>query len=200
MPRWPSLEEKRNRRTDRPAGVWEEVPGGGRSMATDPSKHISPFTSTGGNAAPDGEGLRGVRLTAEWPICSTCWPEIGNQPDKLQSCATSPVDDITSVKPRPLAHLVCHKGISRMPSKVGTKLPESIVGHHTPRVEIAKVVTTTPLSPILRAEETNDTSALSQPVLGVCRTQRPIVRPHLNRAQQPQAALPTGRHASDAAW
>ncbi len=65
MPRWPSLEEKRNRRADRPAESGKRCRAAGGAWPPDPSKHISTVPSTGKTTPPGPEwGLGGVRLTA----------------------------------------------------------------------------------------------------------------------------------------
>ena len=65
MPRWPSLGEKRNRRTDRPAESGKRCRAAGGAWPPDPSKHISTIPSTGKMAPPGPErGRGGVRLTA----------------------------------------------------------------------------------------------------------------------------------------
>ena len=65
MPRWPSLEEKRNRRTDRPAESGKRCRAAGGAWPPDPSKHISTVPSTGKRAPPGPRRGRGdVQLTA----------------------------------------------------------------------------------------------------------------------------------------
>ena len=65
MPRWPSLEEKRNRRTDRPAESGKRCRAAGGAWPPDLSKHISTVPSTGKTVPPDPRrGRGGVRLTA----------------------------------------------------------------------------------------------------------------------------------------
>ena len=60
MPRWPSLEEKRNRRADRPAESGKRCRAAGGAWPPDPSKHISTVPSTGKTAPPGArEGPRG---------------------------------------------------------------------------------------------------------------------------------------------
>ena len=65
MSRWPSLEEKRNRRTDRLAESGKKCRAAGGAWPPDLSKHISTIPSTGKMPPPGpGLGLGGVRLTA----------------------------------------------------------------------------------------------------------------------------------------
>ena len=59
MPRWPSLEEKRNRRTDRPAESGKRCRAAGGAWPPDPSKHISTVPSTGKRRPRPPEGPRG---------------------------------------------------------------------------------------------------------------------------------------------
>ena len=56
MPRWPSLEGKRNRRTDRSAESGKRCRAAGGAWPPDLSKHISTVPSTG-KTAPPGPGM-----------------------------------------------------------------------------------------------------------------------------------------------
>lgn len=65
MPRWPSLVEKRNSRTDRPAESGKRCRAAGGAWPPDLSNTFPPFLQLGKCRSPGpGWGLGGVRLTA----------------------------------------------------------------------------------------------------------------------------------------